>query len=453
MMKLGLSENYNINYVAKIVAIEHLVKHPAADNLFIANIQGHSIITNRRVEKKTLMVYFPLEVCIHPDFLSKNNLYKNRRLNADKKVSGFFEGNGRVKAIRLRGIPSEGFIISVDSLKVFDIHPDDCTLGKIFDTAGNIALCKKYLPPIPEVKKPSSGILENVYDSVLEKKNRKRIIEHQFRFHVETPYLNDNLHELHPDSLIQITSKIHGTSLVSSKLLCTKRLNTFQRFVNQIGADVSAVEYQEIWASRNVIKNPLINPFAPRDANKDIWTIAHNCLKHFLHNGMSIYAELTGYLPTGEYVQKDYDYGCDPFLPGKELYRPGIHFRMFIYRITNTNTVGDVSEYSAKQVQDWCKKHRMEAVPELYYGYAKDLYPDLPLHADWANAFFERLKADRNFRMERKDPLCRNRVPLEGLVVRIEDNSLKSYKLKTFKFYRRESLLLDRKIVSIEDMS
>ena len=66
---------------------------------------------------------------------------------------------------------------------------------------------------------------------------------------------------------------------------------------------------------------------------------------------MTIYAEIAGYLPA---IQKDYDYGC---LTGQH--------KIFVYRITQTNVDGKVYEFSARQVQEWCKLNGLTPVPDF----------------------------------------------------------------------------------------
>ena len=92
---------------------------------------------------------------------------------------------------------------------------------------------------------------------------------------------------------------------------------------------------------------------------------------------MTIYYEIIGYLPSGGYIQKDYDYGYVP--PKSEHdYRYNVNNGIRVYRITQTNSSGHVFEFSARQVQEWCKLNDIRPVIQYYYGYAKDLYPDIP---------------------------------------------------------------------------
>ena len=53
--------------------------------------------------------------------------------------------------------------------------------------------------------------------------------------------------------------------------------------------------------------------------------------------------------------------------------------------------------------------------------------------------------------MEMNEPLCRNKVPREGIVIRKNDDKIpEAFKLKCVKFLTRESKLIDNGDVDIE---
>ena len=101
-MKLTKSKNANVNYLAKIVDIQNFRAHsnPEVTKLKCCTIDGFNIITGIDSEPG-LYVYFPAMSCINSDFLSYANLYRHKELNKEPNLSGLFEDNGRVKAIRL----------------------------------------------------------------------------------------------------------------------------------------------------------------------------------------------------------------------------------------------------------------------------------------------------------------------------------------------------------------
>ena len=185
---------------------------------------------------------------------------------------------------------------------------------------------------------------------------------------------------------------------------------------------------------RQLIKNSDLNN---QHDNLDIWGISHKELEPFLQKGMTFYYEIVGFLPNGGSIQKDYDYGCEP-----------TKHAIYIYRITSTNVDGKVIEFSAKQVQDFCKKNALNAVPELYYGYAKEFSDERMTKENWEIKFLDTIKQKYN---EKDCFMCSTPQPEEGVVIRIEGNDFEAYKAKSERFYARETAQLDKGESNIED--
>ena len=156
-MKLSVSKKANVNYLAKVVNITNFHPHsdPEVTKLKCCTIDGFNIITGIDSEPG-LYVYFPTACCINPNFLSFANLYRHAELNADHEKTGMFEDNGRVKAIRLRGELSEGFILPVVILENYIVSTTNLELdekikeGTEFDQIEHEGktfwINKKYIP-------------------------------------------------------------------------------------------------------------------------------------------------------------------------------------------------------------------------------------------------------------------------------------------------------------------
>lgn len=231
---------------------------------------------------------------------------------------------------------------------------------------------------------------------------------------------------------------IHNTSGISSKVLCKKKLNFVERALKFLGVNIVDKEYDYLYSSRKVIKNEELNPNAQHYYNEDIWGLAHKELEEYLEDGLTLYYEVVGNLPSGGAIQKDYDYG----------YSNG--FGIYIYRITYTNPSGKVFEFSSKQVQDWCNIRMLNAVPELFYGYAKNINPEIfekYKDDEWRGYFLDTIKEIYN---DKNCYMCTKKVPEEGVVIRIEGNELEAFKQKSFKFYTMETSLLDKNYQDIE---
>jgi hypothetical protein len=171
----------------------------------------------------------------------------------------------------------------------------------------------------------------------------------------------------------------------------------------------------------------------------------------YLDEGMTLYGEICGY-ETGKdkWIQPQYDYGCDV---GENFLMP--------YRITTTNEDGSKKEWNVQDVYDWTVKlitehpelsNKIHPITIAYHGTLKDLYPDLSLTEHWHENLLERMRNDtKHFHMEKNCPLCKNKVPFEGIVLRIDnDDKAEAFKLKSYKFIEREKKAIDNGEVDME---
>lgn len=457
-MKLVQSKNANVNYLAKIVKIENFHKHsdPEVTKLKCCCIDGFNIITGIDSEPG-LYVYFPTACCINPKFLSYANLYRHGELNVDQTKTGMFDDNGRVKAIRLRGELSEGFIIPIVVLENWVMSTVNVELkveeGTEFDSIEHDGktfwVNKKYIPKNTRTPgAPGSGNS----GKGKQPKGLDKIIENQFRFHYDTVLIKKCPHVLHPSDLISITSKVHGTSGISAYVLCKQELNWKQKIARWLTGE-EFDKYDYLYSSRSVIKNQYYNKSVQGGFyGVDVWKYADDIVRPCLSKGMTAYYEIIGFLPNGGYTQKNYDYGCLPPV-GDEAYTYGKHFKVQIYRVTITDVSGKVHEFSAREVQLWAQMVGLVPVEQYYYGYAKDLYPDLDPSEHWNENFLSKLANDKNFYMECNSPTCDNKVPHEGIVIKIENMKSEAFKLKCFKFLDGEGKALDKGEVDIESES
>lgn len=457
-MKLQKSKNANINYLAKVVRINEFTNHPNPEvtRMKVAHIEGYSICVGIN-EQPGLYVYFPTLSQLNPQLLEYLNLYADKELNRNPEDRpGFFSKNGRVKAIKLKGIPSEGFLLPFSSLQNWIIDSTNVELpeqedGTEFDEAEHNGktfwINKKYIVPTQTFNSKNKS---SKYDKNLKKFNRIR--EDQFHFHYDTTLLKKCPHVIQPNDIIHISSKWHGTSSISAYVLCHKKLNWKQKIARWLTGE-QFDDYDYIYSSRSVIKNKYLNKEVTGGYyGCDVWAEADKVLRPFLEKGMTFYYEIVGFLPNGKYIQKNYDYGCIP-PESEDYYKEGTNFKICIYRITTTNVDGKVHEWSAHEVQLYCEKNGLRPVTEFYYGYAKDLYKDLATDDRWTEYFLQRLSDDKTFFMEQNSPECANKVPHEGIVIKKENMVSEAFKLKCFKFLGKEQEAADKEETNIEDES
>ena len=452
-MKLIKSKNANVNYLAKVVRIKNFKPHtdPEVTRLKCCVIDGFNIICGIDSEPG-LYIYFPTACCINPDFLRYANLYRHKELNNDPEQSGMFDDNGRVKAIRLRGELSEGFILPAIMLENYIVSVTNVNYeaeeGIEFDSVEHEGktfwINKKYIPKNTRTPgMPGSGSSRGKQPKGLDK-----LIENQFRYHYDTTLLKKCPNVIKPNDLISITEKVHGTSTIHARVLCKRELTWKQKIARWLtGHEFD--DYDYLYSSRTVIKNRHYNKNVTDGFyGVDVWAEADKIIKPFLQKGMTIYAEIVGFLPNGGYIQKGYDYGCT--MPVGS-YKHGEHFKVLVYRITMTNVDGVVHEFSAREVQQYCKNIGLDCVTEYYYGFAKDLYPELDPAEHWSENFISKLANDKRFYMEMNSPTCINKVPHEGVVIKSENMRSEAFKLKCFAFLDKEGKALDKGESNIED--
>ena len=270
-----------------------------------------------------------------------------------------------------------------------------------------------------------------------------------------TSQLNREMYRIKPDDMVTISVKLHGTSFIMGNVktkkprwngLYSKLFNHLPKFLQ-----FTVEDYDNIYSSRTVIKNQYINSNVSSGYyEKDVWGEYFDLLKGLIPRGMTIYGEIIGYIGgSNSMIQKGYDYGCKP---GKN--------KLMIYRINTKNYDGISYEWDVREVRDWTMQlislhpelaDRIHPIDILFHGRLMDYYPQCDLSNHWHDDVLEAMKKDKRFGMEMNEPLCRNKIPREGIVLRIDHDPIKeAFKLKTLKFLGKEAELIDMGEVDIE---
>ena len=485
-------DNFSPNYLATICRIGLLKDIPNADKLKMTSVNGHDIIVSSDYKEGDVIVYFPCECAISEKYLSKNNLYeigecdrnsnfesvallreqahecqkKGDKEGADKfmalakKDCGFFNKYGRVRILKLRGEYSDGFVAGIESLiiafpELADINWDEY-IDTQFNTINDETLCWKFVPPIKESARPTGQGMHNKLQRRLAKRFDRLISEH-FQFHFDSIMLVEHVHQLSPDDIVNVSVKVHGTSTINAMIPCNRKLSWWEKIKKFFGAKVEATEYDLIYSSRKVIKNRYLNKDAHDFYGVDIWGCVARDFGPYIPKGMTVYGEIVGYLEgTNTMIQKQHDYGC----------KPGC-WKFMPYRITteipdDTTTEVKRREWNVDEVDKWTHD-LVEAHPELeekilfleivYHGRLGDMYPDLDTEQHWHENFLDRLKNDKDWLlMEQDEPLCHNKVPREGYVIRIDNDKFpRAWKIKSKRHYEFEGKQHDKGEVDIEE--
>ncbi|MDR0763436.1 MAG: hypothetical protein LBF01_02950 [Bacteroidales bacterium] len=356
-MKLSLSKKANVNYVCTAFQFKEYMRHPHgnADKLEIVTYQGCPVIVQKGLYKDgEWLVLFPTETHISKSFLSEHNAFRHTELNKDPQAAaGFFEDNCRVKAISLRGVISRGYIVPISHL---NLTPSDVVDGLNFDTVNGKLLVKKYIIPV-QVPRSETGRMRQSR----KKSELARIVEGQFEFHYDTEMLAKNLDLLNPDDVITLTHKWHGTSLISGRLLCNRRLSLFERLKRLFGKSVQMTEYRLITSSRKRIltlqdKTENERNFENSSVSDKLYLDASKVLEPYIADGMTVYSEIVGYLPSGKDIQKGYDYKCERG-----------QFKVMPYRITKFDSDGSGrwSEFTSQEVNDYAVAASMAEMSDM----------------------------------------------------------------------------------------
>ena len=270
-----ISKDANVNYLTTICRIDNMTKIENSDHLYLSVINGFNIIISNDFHIGDIVLYFPVETAICSKFLSKNNLYSinDYDLNDNysevdaikdtdpiktKSMVGFFNRNGRVRILKLRGQYSQGFICRIEDLAKYDKSLKNIDyesyVGVSFDEVNGEKFCWKYIP------KEKKSITPH------EKSNRRnknlkrfdRLVPGQFSYHYNTKYLESSVHEINPNAIISITTKLHGTSAIFSNILTYKKFSLFEKIKDFFGFKVNKEEYGYVYSSKSVIKNRYI---------------------------------------------------------------------------------------------------------------------------------------------------------------------------------------------------
>lgn len=497
------SEHFEQEYSIQVVRVGEVKPIEGKDKIGYIIINGFSLVVDKNEIHEGDIVFYALnETQLAHKFLSSNNLYslEQRHLNdnfsyisqlmengeKDKaKLSvGFFNKNRRVRMIRLGGVPSMGFIFTKDAIAKFDKRLKgldmESLVGTEFDTVNGNLLVKKFLPE----KNVSVG------KGRLTKRNKRlqgfnRMVKGEFSFHYDTNPLGLNMYKISPDDKVTISVKMHGTSgifanvLVKSPIQTSLASNVINKHVlkkidklkkkrcksyyekmsnaNKISKLVGikrqnyTLGYGNVYSSRTVVKNQYINKSVSSGYyDADVWLGVNEAIKPYLEKGMTVYGEIVGYVDgTSSYIQKNYDYGCHE---GEN--------KFMIYRITTKKEDGNVREWDVLEVLEWTSKlisehkelqEKIHPIDVLYNGKLKDLYPDISTDTHWHENVLERMKTDERFGLEKLEPMCRNKVPREGIVVRKDKDEIQeAFKLKAVKFFEMESKQVDSEDVNFE---
>lgn len=280
-----------------------------------------------------------------------------------------------------------------------------------------------------------------------------------FAEHADTEQLAYNLSAFKPGDEIEITLKMHGTSMRTGYLPVLKgyKRTFFDKILHREGKPI--YEYDYVSGTRRTVLEDFEGGFYGSNAFRKQH---HDKFIGKLYKGEEIYYEVVGFTNTGapivaegnnDKLGKDFvkqygketifSYGCSS--NGYEIRLDGAtaglpQSDIYVYRMTMTNEDGDVVEYSPDFMRYRCEQIGVKCVPV----FAQERIPnsaflesyEYECAGDWVQHYSEEF-------YDGPDPIGKTHVR-EGVVVRIVNRpKFTAFKHQNFDFKQLEGLIKD----------
>jgi len=404
-------------YKAYITKLTNVTKDPKSDNLYTAQVMGEGVIVGGDAKEGQKVIYFPADGKIMRSFGNRFGLF---RKNEDGTPQGGYLGdNGHIKALKLRGLRSEGITIPVE--KIIEAYGANCLVGLTeLDSLNGEKICEKYIPHRQHSEGGGSS------KKKVRGKKAAGVIYPEFEEHVDTAQLAYSENAFFVGDLVNISLKMHGTSQRSALTKAILPNNFWRRLFRMKPRE----EYRYVLGTRRVIVTPEKEGGSYYGSNA--FRVPHHlAMQRACNPDMEIYYEVVGWvnettpiMPFGNTAdlkdkklvkiygeQMRYLYGCEP---GES--------KAFIYRITQHGI-----EYRPWEIEEFCKQHGLNCVPYID-TFVFSTWQDL---LDRINKYFEDLT----------DPIGKTHIK-EGVVVRrLGVNKFSAFKQKTYEFKVLEGLI------------
>lgn len=431
-------------HVGYVVRVSELKDHPNADRLKVATFFGNDTCVGIDTAIGEIGIYFPCDLQLSEEFCDANHLC--RKTADGKPDTGYLEREKRnVRAIKLRGVKSDGIFMSLSCLEYTGVNFDDIDIGDTISVVNGHEICKKYIPRGTKQNRqghPNEG-----------NRTRKRHdpIAPLLAEHADTEQLAYNMGAFKPGDLIEITLKMHGTSQRTGYLpmlhgytgpnwahIVIKHPKLFKRLQGKANAALSPIyEYGYVSGTRRTVLNDWEGGFY---GSNEFRKKHAEFFEGKLYKGEEVFYEVVSYIDkntpimSSGKVPKEYQntygntmifsYGCEA---GESDF--------YVYRMTMTNEDGDVVEYSPDFMRYRCEQMGCKTVPVFYQGYIPKytILPDDVGSPTETNAG-EYVKEIAEKFYDGPDPIGKTHVR-EGVVVRIVNRpKFCAYKHKNFLF-------------------
>ncbi|TXG80007.1 MAG: hypothetical protein E6R13_09020 [Spirochaetes bacterium] len=365
---------------------ENFSPHTNSDNLVLYNYNGNQIILSKTMYKAgDMCLYFIPDTKISHWFLMEHKLYRKNPETLEK-WKGFFENNGRVNKIKIRGEYSDGFIMLLPDSWMYNEN------DTISSHEGKL-LCEKY---VNDATKIAQANLNKKHGEITGKILGK--LFNGFNEHIDTKQFVYAVNSIPVGSLLTITIKLHGTSgrTMHNMVEVNIPINNKAFWENISLFNLKNITFYEknysgkwynIWKSfipKLLVKSPSYQTGTRRVNKLDSLTNKldltgfhgienfrvywHNYLMNKLPLGVTVYYEIVGkdengkyFMGSNEYEGKVYNYAY------KNLKHPETNDyanTIVIYRVTHTDfSTGNVTEYSVEEIEKLADKLCVSSAP------------------------------------------------------------------------------------------
>lgn len=306
-----------------LTRVVDIVAHSNADKLEIVKIYDFNVIVRKgQYRIGDQVIYVPID-----SILSEK--LENMLFGPESKIK---LKNRRVKQIRIRGLASQGMIVSkADINAVFKFTPD-----KLEHDYAEVLNIVKYEPPAP------------TFQSSLVSGKRKKLENPHFKKYNGI----DNVKWfpiLLKDQEIVVSEKLHGTN--SRVALLPFSANTLWKKIKKLFGFVP--KYELCYGSNNVQIQERLNyqGFYDNNVYKTVM-IDQEKLHIKISENEVLYGEIIG-----KGIQKGYDYGC----------KDG-EFRFVLFDVARLQEDGSYYWLTFDEVKAYGKERNIDVVPELYRG-------------------------------------------------------------------------------------
>jgi tRNA-binding EMAP/Myf-like protein len=106
------------NYAATIVEIKNIFPIEGADKIQRCVVNGNDVVVSKDVKIGDKMLYFVSGTKLNQEYCKNNNLYSDKEYNINSEAKpGYFSKSRRTKALKLKGIISDGILLPLSSLE------------------------------------------------------------------------------------------------------------------------------------------------------------------------------------------------------------------------------------------------------------------------------------------------------------------------------------------------